>query len=262
MTTARSAAINGAELKDVDSRVYVLGTSCDAPKETQQGAAFGGRSGQRVTVNRREYLDIKVTFGIDIRKEHLNERSEVFELCMAWAALAREGAWITIGSKKDRQIWARTYQLPAEGDQWQWASQYTIVFRAWEAPWWQATEPITIRRSGVSSLQQQISVTGNRRTVLDFEFTNTSGSTINALSISTGSATMAFTGLGLADRSTLAITHREDGLLQIRINGVSALAFRTPESDNDLWIDPGVPTVHITAGGAGTIQMGSYGRFE
>lgn len=261
MTTARSCAIGGVELKDVDSRVYVLGTSCDAGKETQTGTAFGGRGGQRVTVNRREYLDIRVTFGIDIRKEYLQERSEIFEQCMAWAALARDGAWITIGSKKDRQIWARTFTLPNEGDQWQWASQYTIVFRAWEVPWWQDTEPISVRRSGISSLTQQISVTGNARTVLDFSYTNTSGATVDTLSIDTGSAVMAFTGLGMASGSTLEISHREDGLLVIAVDGESAMACRTPESDNDLWIAPGVPSVTVAAGGNGTFVLSSYGRY-
>lgn len=265
-TWAHEAALDGAKLSEVDERIVVKGTSVAAGKDSLSTAQISGRAGgSRVTGSRRDSLDITVSFGILVKKDDMAARSEVLEKAAAWAMGAENGAWLTLGHKQGRRIRVRLAQGPAEGDLWEWTNNYTIVLRAHEVPWWQDNNPTTVRRASTGSLSIQISVSGNRETVLDAAYTNGSGSTCNTLSISTGSATMAFSGLGLANGETLRIDHTADGMLRIRIIGTggtarSAMAARTPASSDDLWIAPGVRTVAITAA-SGSAELSCYGRY-
>ncbi len=264
-TVAHDAAINGARLSDLDDRIIVQGVSEDAGKDNFTTAAISGRSSQRVTARRRDYIDVSVSFGILVHRSDLQTRSELMEAVAAWAAAAREGAWITIGHRSGRRLWARLFSLPAAGDPWAWTSTYKVTFRAWEVPFWQDADPISIRRSG-SSLEQQISVNGSATTVLDMAYQNTSGSSCATLTIDTGSATMAFESLGLASGESLIIDHTESGTLRIRILSGStyrsAMAMRTPESSDDLWIAPGLPTIIASAQRSGAWTLSVSGRYE
>ena len=267
MTAAHEAAINGEKLSAVDSRVVVMGASTDAAKITQSTVALFGRPGGRNTAEHRDYLDITVQFGIRIKKDDMVGRSEIFEKVTAWAMKARDGAWLTLpGQKEGRRAWVRVQALPAEGDQWQWTSIYSVTFRAAEVPYWQDETGSTIRRAGISSLSQQISVGGNARTVMNFSFTNGGSGTCGTVSISTAIASMTLSGLGLAAGETLVIDHTEEGILRIRIRGTggtfrSALAARTTGSSDDLWIEAGVSAIAITCGQSGSFEIGTVGRY-
>ncbi len=265
ITVAHEAAVDGTKLSSIDDRIIVQGVTEDAGKDAYTTAAISGRSSQRVTNRRRDYIDVSVNFGILVHRSDMQTRGELLEAVAAWAAKARNGAWITVGHRAGRRLWARLYSLPAAGDMWDWTATYKIVFRAWEVPFWQDATPVSIRRSG-STLSQQISVNGSAQSVLNMTFQNTSGSSCDTLSISTGAAGMSFSSLGLASGESLVIDHTEDGTLRIRIlsgsSYRSAMAKRNPSSDDDLWIDAGMPAISGSAGRSGVWTLTVYGRYE
>ena len=266
MQLAHEAALNGAGLSSVDSRVLCMGISTDTPKVTINTAAAYGMDGQRITGNRRDCLDVNVSFGLLCRKEEMQTRAELFEMVTSWALTAVDGAWLTIGNRPERRLWVRLQKMPAEGDPWQWTNTYTITFRANEVPWWQDVSQSLLRRENVTSGTYSMSVTGNVRTVMDFTYTNTGSAACDAITVSTGTSVFAFANLGCGVGEKLVIDHTEEGLLRIRIQATggayrSAMAKRTPASSDDLWIAPGVPQVTITAGVSGTCLLTCYGRF-
>ena len=266
MITAHDIAINGAGLADVDDRIIVQGITIDAAKVQTSVTTAYGRPGQRITGRHRDTLDVTVSFGIRLKKKRMEERAELFEEVTRWAMAAEDGAWITVGHRPERRLRAVLESLPAEGDMWQWTNSYAVTFRAYSVPYWQDIRKNSITRTNITSTTQQIGVSGSAKTVLDFSYTNTKTSTCNTLSISTGIAAFAFAGLGCESGETLIIDHTEDGLLRIRIHNEStgdrsAMDKRSAESSDDLWIRPGSPTVTISCQRAGTIVMGTYGRY-
>lgn len=271
MRTARNAALGGVTPDSMDARLMVLGIQPDAGKDNIQGAAHAEASGQRVVSRRREYLDVRIILGIWGRKEDRVARSLAFEHLIAWAQRARDGAWLTIDSKPGRRLWVRVQQLPAEGDQWNWTAQYTVVLRAWERPWWEELYGFDSRVTG-SSCSGQARVAGTEETAADVTYKNTSGSACTTLVVNIGNRRMTFSGLDIASGETFAIDHREDGMLRIRIRSTagewrSALAARVlvdgggVYSANDLTCLPGIVPYSCSAQRSGEWKIQIRGRF-
>ena len=258
MILKRRVALNGVQLDSLDNRVLVQTVEPQAGKMAISGNSLWGADGSRVTNIHRDSVDVNVKFSINEKSYHPEERSAVFEKVMAWAAA---GGWLTVNNKPNRRIRVICAQPPGEGDLMN-RNQYTIVFRAYGVPYWQEEEAVRVRFSGNGG-SRVFGVGGNVRTVMDCSFRNTSGGTINSLTITAGSSSFTFTGLGLGNGETLTIDHPDDGKhswLRIRIGSRSALVARTAGSSDDLYVMPGERTVSFS-GGSGVAEFSCSGRF-
>ena len=261
MRLMRRAALNGVQLDEIDNRILIQKIEPASGKDQFNAVSLWDRPGNRVNKKHRDYVDVTVTFSMDIKKNAFTERSEVFEKVMSWAM---GGGWLTLSQKPERKIRVIAAQLPAEGDPLEWTNRYSITFRAYGVPYWQQEAASQLQVRGVSSLSRQFGVAGNVRSVMDVNFTNTSGGTINSFSISCGGSSISLTGLGLGNGETLTIDHPDDGeksWLRIRIGGRSVLGCRSAGSSNDLYVNPGVITASMSAGGSGTLLLSCNGRF-
>ena len=261
---AHEVSLNGQSLGDVDDRILVAGISSDAGKETVGTVSPFGRPGQRITGVHRDSLDIAVRFTINEKSYRPQARAEVFEKVMKWAA---NGGWLTVNYKPDRRIRVIAAQLPAEGDLHK-RSEFVITFRAYGVPYWQQAEASSLRLNGVSSVSRSFGVDGSRQTVMDISFKNTSGSTCNTLTITCGSSSLSFSDLGLAHNETLVIDHNDTGrqcLQRIRILNAAGTGYRSAMSkrsgSDDLFVNPGVNNVALSAQRSGTLLISCAGRF-
>ena len=241
MVLSHRVALNSVQLDELDSRITVDNILEDTGKDTINAVGFGGRDGQRLTQRRRDYLDVTIKFKIDIRKHFMSEREEVLEAVNAWAMA---GGWLTVNYKPGRKLRVVCVKLAAVGDAWEWTRQYEITFRAYGVPYWQEENAASVTFRGNSGV---LTVNGTAPTVAEVEFGNTSGGTINALTISCGASQMTFGSLGLLSGEVLVIDHDDTGLLRIRICSVtgvyrSAMAARTASSADDMFVNPGAVT--------------------
>ena len=132
-------------------------------------------------------------------------------------------------------------------------------------PFWQDSTATTEEIAAADENTGTITVPGEEETVCDAEITNASGSTIDALTVTVGSSSFEFSGLGLADEERLVIGHGDDGILYIRkYTGTSyfvrVMDKRTGGSADDLYVQPGDNTITIT-GGDVTATVSCYGRY-
>ena len=266
MQLKRRVALNGVWLDEIDSRIAVSSVEPADGRENISAVDSAAGYGQRITGNRRSTVDMVVKFRI-LEHGHSGSgqqaRAEVLEKINAWAAAGGE---LTVDYKPGRRLNVILAQAPGEGSLWDYTKDFQITFRAYSVPYWQDVRKNSITRTNITSTTQQIGVSGSAKTVLDFSYTNTKTSTCNTLSINTGIAAFSFAGLGCEPGETLIIDHTEDGLLRIRIHNEStgdrsAMDKRSAESPDDRWIRPGSPTVTISCQRAGTIVMGTYGRY-
>lgn len=264
MQLAHRVSLNGQELDELDNRIIIKGIEEAAGKETFSAVSYGGRDGQRVTNHRRDTLDVTVKFALNIRRDQLQERSNIFELVNKWAA---NGGWLKVNYKAGRHVYVVCAQAPGAGDQWKRTNEYSITFRAFGVPYWQQEVESALRIQNISSLSNRaIGVDGSTQTVMNVEFRNTSGSTANTFSITASGKTFAFSDLGLANGETLVIDHTAEGVLRIRIKSSggsyrSAFNKRTPESADELFISPGTIYVSMSSQRAGTLTVSYAGRF-
>ena len=240
----------------------MLGVHESEPKSTLSAVSVA-HGGQRVTTNRRDSIDVTVRFGLRITMRDMQARSELAEKINGWAAA---GGWLEVNYKPNRRIYVTCVKLPDIGDQYAWNSEYEIAFRAFEVPYWQASEATTLKVTRTKSAEKSIEVEGTARTVFGLEFENTSGKEISTMSVSTKASSMAFKGLSMAAGELLSIDHRANGVLRMRIKNTegrwrSIMAKRTEDSSDDLYIDPGTQQITFAAGRVGTLTVTCFGRY-
>ena len=262
MRLKHRVALNGAQLDELDERVLVLGvTEAAARLNITTANRFGG--GVRVASELRDALDVSVTFGIRLRSsaDELAQRSEIFEKVAAWAA---GGGWLTTNIRPDRRIHVQCAQLPAAGDQTDWASEYTITFRAYGVPWWQGSNPTSFTTSTSKGTSKALEIAGTAQSVLEFSLLNTSGAEMSAFTLTAGAYSLAFSGLGLQSGETLEVDHDAEGLLRIRIQstgGVWRSAMAKRSGSDELRVSPGSVTVQWTAQRVCLLTVRCYGRY-
>jgi len=263
MQLKHRVALNGAQLDAVDDRIIIRRVETGDPKINVSTVGLPA-DGSRVTAMTRESIDVTVKFCIRLKKKCMADREAVLEKVNAWAAM---GGKLTTNFKTDRKIMVFLAQPATAGDPWDWTKEYTLVFRACGVPYWQEDAGTSTSKTAVSSSSFSMTVKGSARSVLDASFKNTSGSTVNTLTLNTGEAEMSFTGLGLANNETLEIDHEDNGkrcVPRIRIKGTGG-AYRSAldkrSGSNDLYVTPGSRTITLTAGGAGNLTVTSCGRF-
>ena len=259
MVLKRRVALGGVQLDGVDDRILITGIDEAAGKDTISAVSLGGISGQRITNRRRDTLDITVKFAMKIRNNDMAARSTLLDKVNAWA---KPGGWLTVGHRSGKWIHVVLAQAPGGGDQYDWANDYTIVFRAYEVPFWEdvtaTTAVMTTDDSGTGSITMDCSAD----TVADVTVTNASGSSIDTVSVMIGSRTMSFTSLGLANGSSLVIDHvHADGIYAVRarIGETSVMSKKT--GADELILTPGVNAISWTAGGDVAVTVSAKGRY-
>ena len=258
MILSRRVALNGQYLDTLYGSIVIRGIEFDAPKMNIQTIDKMGGVGQRVTSCRYETLDVIVKWAMDVPKTDLIMRRKIYEDVCRWA---NQGGWLTVNFLPERRLWVDKTELSSAGDLRDWTGEYTITFRAYSVPFWQDVFPSSISQTSYSGGTLSLPIPGAFRTVLDIEFKNTSGSTLNSFSVTTGGYTIGLTGLSCANNSTLKITHGTDGLLKILVGTTSKYDKRTAASADDLYVDPGTASVTITTERSGNLTISAYGRY-
>lgn len=258
MILSRRIALNGQHLDELHERIVIRGISPGDINETISATSRMGGFGQRITGDHFETLDIVLTFAIFVPKNDLIARRKIYEDACKWA---RQGGWLTVNYMPDRRLWVDKVLIQGSGDLRDWDKEYTITFRAYSVPFWQDSIPASVSKTNYSSGSFVMIVPGQFRTVAEVNFTNTSGSSISAFSITTGSSTIALTDISLANNEKLSIYHENDGILRIMNGSTSLYDKRTGESADDLYVNPGRETVTLSAGGAGTLKVSVRGRY-
>jgi hypothetical protein len=106
-----------------------------------------------------------------------------------------------------------------------------------------------------------MTIPGQVRTVLDVSIKNGDASVMSSVTIATGISTIALTGLSVAGGKSLVVSHTNDGLLQIKEDGVDAYGKQVAGGSTDLYVDPGAQQISITINRDVTIDFSCYGRY-
>jgi hypothetical protein len=260
-------ALDGVELDQANSAIVIRSIETGDGKENFGAVSTASGFGQRVTNHHRDTMDIIVRFAILIRKNDLAGRAAALEAANAWAARAKDGAWLTVNYKTNRRAWVKLVQAPGEGSLWDYTKDFQITFRAYSVPYWQEAEAgSTLEIEASTSGSGSLTVLGSADTVADVTLTNEGSATVDNCEIIVDGNGMAFENLGLLVGESLVIDHADDGLLRIRILDTEedyrdALGARTPASADDLFCRTGVREASFTADYACSMILECKGRF-
>lgn len=242
MRLRHRVALNGIYLDELDPDVLVLGVSEEAATKAQTAVNAWG-NGQRLMTNRTNYIDITVTFGIKIKKNDMPGHTRAFGAVAQWA---NAGGYLTANHRDGQRIRVACAGISKLGDPKDWATEYTITFRAYEKPYWEDLRE-TVETANGASFTHKLAVRGTMPTQLDVLMKNATAGILNTLTISTDRDEMQFSNLSVGPGKILVITHSETGLLIVRVADTSLMGARTLESSDDLMIRPGMNTITVAA---------------
>ena len=256
MILSKRVALGGVQLDELHDAIVIRSIDPGIPKESISAVSRMGGWGQRMTGQHWDTLEVSVTYAIDIPKHNLAVRRQIFDMVNTWAL--RKG-WLTVNWMEGRRFWVDKVIIPGSGDLWGWTDEYTIVFRAYNIPFWQDELPAQASSGTAASGRVWIQVGGNMPTVLDATFQNKSGMTINNFWVQANGQRITLASLGLGGSGTLTISHGTDGLLKIKIGSTSV--YQKYTGADDLIVSPGSVAVDFGADRAGQLIVQSYGRW-
>lgn len=255
MILSKRISLGGEQLDELDERIVIRRIDPGTPSETLNMSSRMGGSGQRVTTQHWNALDVTLDFAIDIPKTSMKERREVFDAAVNWAL---KKGWLKVNTMSGRRVYVDKVIIPGSGDLWEWTNEFRFIFRAYNVPFWTGNTPETATKK-LTSGTIDIHVPGNVQTVLNATLQNVSGQTISDISIKAGKNTLKFTGVNLGGNAALAITHGGDGLLRAKVGSTSV--YNKITGGDDLYVDPGDVTVTIDSKRAVEATITAYGRY-
>lgn len=254
MRTKTTIAIDGVWLHEIDNRIIVQSITEQAAKLSPKAVSMAGHVGQHVLGVERQYLDINVNFAI-MGHNDLAARATVCEKVAAWAA--QQGA-ITVNYRPNRQLHAQCIQYPTIANAKAWAADMTMIFRAYQQPYWEEAVPASVLVRDTANCETVVTAQGSMPTPLEITFTAKAAT--GSITMASGSDSIYFFGLALQPGDKFAITHH-GGILQATAKGKSVLGNRLSTSSDEVMLMPGRNTVTCTADGAGDWQIIARGRF-
>ena len=256
MILSKRVALGGQQLDELHDAIVIRSIDPGVPNESISAVDRMGGAGSRITGDHFSTIDVSVTYAIDIPKRRMAERRAVFDLVNTWAM---KTGWLVTNERPGQKIYIDKAVLPSAGDLWNWTSEYTLVFRAYNVPFWQNGQTALAASGTASSGSVWIQVDGNVDTVVDVTFENRSGMTINNFWVQVSGNRITLSSLGLGGSETLRIHHGTDGLLRIQIGSRSVYDRYT--GADDLYTSPGARQVSFGADRAGILTAQCAGRW-
>lgn len=265
MILKRRVALGGVQLDELDSRIIISGLDEAAGRDTITAVANAEGFGQRITGQRRDTLDVTVKFQMAIKNGDMEARSELLDLVNGWASA---GGWLTVGHRPGKRLLVVLAQAPGGGDMFNWANEFTIVFRAYSVPFWADREETTAVGKVTASGSVAIDVPGNTDTVAGFVIENKSGAKIDKVTINAGGNKMTFTGLAMMGNEILTIDHVQKAdvfYLRAKVatasGGNERSVLYNRSGADDFYVKPGAVQVNYSADRAIQPTVSVRGRY-
>lgn len=252
--------LNDADLRSMSDRLKIIDIAEDAP-ETTIGTERGGISyGQIVTDEHRENLSVTVRFLLLIHDPA--QRMSIIDSIRGWC---RDSGYLKISVRPGKMLAVRCTELPAPTGL-ALSTEYSIVFTAYALPFWVDESPAIASVEGNGSTTMFVGGTA-AETTCEISLHNTGTTTINEVSVRSGTSFLTFEDLSLGAGGTLKIDYSVDGNIQINTFSasglmVSAYSKRTTDSSDDLTVScGGTNTITVQTDGTSQTTIMARGRW-
>lgn len=224
MTSRYDVELNGAKLSEIDERILILDVNYAGPDHEWQNFATGGRDGSTRYGRYKGKSSVSISFAV--RAYDIAERQAVCQSICAWA---RDGGVLKINDRPDQFLRCECDQRPYIASAMKWTDPLTVVFAAYNIPYWQNESADSILLSGTSA-NGTLSIGGNApETVVSAIVT--AQATLKRIVLTAGDTSMTISGINVALGRSLILSYTDEGIQRITYNGQSMLAYRTGADD-------------------------------
>ena len=256
MRTRYLVGLDGVELSAIAPEIIVTDITHNAPIREVRASDIAGRNGKLYT--RTVTSSAGVTVSFEIHTQDVRRRAAIMEGVQRWAM---PGGVLTTSDRPDRVLRVVCDSPPTIGSAQKWTGVCSIGFVAYAVPFWEDETPRFVSITGNGS--KSLFVPGFAAPAgVEAKVTNTGSSSISSVTLTAGETSMTFSGVLLESGQTMTIAHDTRGLLTARIDGTSVLDKRTPESSDELELEPGKhATLSVTTDGTASTTFDVRGRY-
>lgn len=242
MISRYNAWINDVALSEIHPDVYVMDIAYQPVSTSINVSDRGGQDGQHSGQN-AHVKNNKVVITFMVRAYETNARQSIVQDVIWWAG---KGGWLKCSDRLGQKMYVKPSKYPAASSVMRWSDPLTIELTAYEYPFWvsDAVTEVTLSNGQTSSVY----MAGVWESCAEAEVT--ANAAVTSLTITVGDTSITFSGLSMASGDVLTISYTDEKhIMEIKLNGSSALNKRTASSADDLIVHPGANAVSFTADG-------------
>ena len=225
----------------------VLRDIVETPAEVETSMVrFANRPGQRMSSIVRTSLSVRLVYVI--RSKDIQRRMEIRDLVASWAA---KGGALKINTRPGKKLYVVCENIPALDSSLRWTQDLSLTLTAYTDPFWLSENDVAlsvatryIEDDDVHYFADVIYPNGNAgKAPVTFTLINNGTSAMKYLRIVADHTFIELRGINIQPNTPVLMMYT-DGILEIidffNMSGDrSLLMYRTPESYDDLMLEPG-----------------------
>ena len=227
MISRYEATLNGVALSSINADILVLDINYEPPRMRYDSISVAKRFGSRIY--RKHIVSVSVSISFEIHTYDTQERQAI---CNAVAAWAKRGGVLETNDRDGQELVCVCTELPVIGSARNWTDPITMTFTAYEFPYWQEKEAVTLELSGTES-GDSLQVPGNiDGAFVEVEIAVTGSlSTLSTISLTVNGKTLTLSDLSVASGQDIVISYDQQGIQSIKAGNTSLLDKRTGADD-------------------------------
>lgn len=224
MITRYEAALNGITLSGISNDIIIHDISYGPPQFRNSTYTSARRQGARIYRRYVEKISVSIVFEIhtyDPRKRHM--------ICDAVRQWAKNGGILTTNDREGLRLRCICDTFPAITSALKWTEPLTMVFSAYELPFWEQIAPEVLTLTGTSG-SGSLFVPGS----VDDAFAEvevTSGGALTTLALTANGRTLTLSGISVASGNKVVISYDDEQIQSIKTGTTSILDKRTGVDD-------------------------------
>ena len=247
MISRYEAYLNDVALSSLDTSIYITDIAYSVVTPQINTVRLSGRNGAYSSGNYVQ--ENRIAQSLMVRQYSTQNRQTVIGAIIAWAS---KPGWLKTSDRANQKIYVKCSKYPAVTSALRWTDVLSLEFVAYDYPFW--VDEIPNKETITSGNECDVFVPGAYPT--DVEAVITPSATITSLHIECGDTFLELSGISVPANQTITISYTDDHhILSIESNEVSLLNKRTPESSDDLVLNPGTNTVSFTANASATCTL-------
>ena len=224
------AWLNGRALSAVSPEIYISSIRYEPPQLTVQTSEAAKRNGLLLESTKWGAGKVTISFVMHRMPGHIRQR--IIQEAAAWAAA---GGVLQISDRLGQQLHVACFQPPYVADGCDFRTPMSIVFQAYDRPFWEETQASSLTLPAGTSGSDYLFVPGNAgNTLCEITVTPGSGNTLNTIGIGCGTTVLNFSDLGATNANPLKVRYDDRQIMSIKVGSSSAMGKRTAASADDI----------------------------
>lgn len=254
MISRYSVSLNGISLETLHDSILILDVSYAAPTHTYSRIKSAKREGSRVYNNYKEKAMVTISFAI--RAYDIARRQNVCQTVCKWA---KNGGTLEINDRVGQILKCVCETLPSVTSVKKWTDTFTIVFIAYNTPYWQEKTKSMLTLTGTTG-NGLLYVPGSAPNTV-VEVVATPIATLTSLALTVAGKTITLSGIEVASGKNIVIGYDDEMIQSIKADGTSIMSKRT--GADDLMAECGTyNTVSFTADASCSVTFSARGLWE